>query len=150
MRPCCEGVWVQSRQQKPEIKQRRRCCTEAVFPRVASNSNVRGQTHSLMKDTNEADARVANAINDDVSADKVSQMRWRQIFAAMTRSRVVANSLQGLVDLVAIGNQLTLAPGFASVAENIDEILSCLWRKDQRRRIRGEHPRLWADRCAWL
>ena len=76
-----------------------------------------------MQDTHDADGVGVRAVDDDMGADQVRQVGRGQVIAAMAKLRVVANRRQRVVDLVAVSQKLSLAPGFAGVAQDIDEIL---------------------------
>ena len=95
------------------------------------------QTHALVQDAHDRDTALALTEYDHVRTDQIGQVRRRQIIAVMAELRVVAESLQRVIDLVAIGQQLGLTPGLAGVAEDVDEILPRPRGQRDRRRLMG-------------
>ena len=83
-----------------------------------------GQTHALVQDAHDADTVGIAAIDDDVNANQIRPMRLRQVVAAMAQLRVVADRLERVVDLVAIGQKRVLAPGLAGETQDVDEVLA--------------------------
>jgi len=79
-----------------------------------------------MQDAHNANAVCVYAVDDDMGANQVRLVRWRQIIAAKTKFRCVADRLQRIVNLVAVNQKLTFPPGFTGVAQDIDKILSRL------------------------
>lgn len=58
-----------------------------------------------------------------MGADKIEAMRLGQFRAAVAEIGIVANRLHGLVELVAVNQQLVSAPGLAGVAEDTGNVL---------------------------
>lgn len=89
------------------------------------------QAYALVQDAHDADADAdavgVGAIDDDVRADQVCPMCRRQVVAVMAKLRVVADRLERVVDLVAVGQKLILAPCFAGKTQDVDEILPRSW-----------------------
>ena len=84
-----------------------------------------GQAHPLVQDAHDADAVSADAVDVDVRTDQVGQVSRGQIAPPVAELRVLADRLERVVDLVAVGQQLRLTLGFAGLAQDVDEILSC-------------------------
>ncbi len=61
--------------------------------------NVPVQIHALMQDANHADMSLADAVDDDMRSDRISLVCRRQIIAAMAKLGVVADRLEGVIDL---------------------------------------------------
>ena len=83
------------------------------------------QAHALMQYARDADAVGAQAVDDDVGADKVSEVRRRQVVPAMTDLWVTADRLERVINLVPVGLKLIGSPGLPGVPQDVDEILPC-------------------------
>ena len=66
-----------------------------------------------------------NTVDNDVGANHVSQVRRRQVVAAMTQLRGLGDRLQGIVNLVEVNQKLVLTPNFTGIAQDVDKILPC-------------------------
>lgn len=107
-----------------------------------------GQAHALVQDADNADAVGVGTVDDDVSTDKISQMRGRQVIATMAKLRVVADRLERIVDFVAVGQKLLLTPCLAGVTQDVDEVLARSRGKLEGRWLTEGHLDPWADDCA--
>ena len=70
------------------------------------------QTHALVQDAHDTETVRADAIDDDVRTDQVSQVGRGQVVPPVTELRVLADRLERVVDLVAVGQQLAPGPRF--------------------------------------
>ena len=86
-------------------------------------SDMPAQAHALVQDAHDADTACALAKHDHMRADRLSHVRCRQVVASMTKVRVATDSPKRFVDLVAVDEQLGLAPGLAGVLKDVDEVL---------------------------
>ncbi len=102
-----------------------------------------------MQDADNADAVSVGTVDDDVRTDQESQMRGRQVVATMAKLRVVADRLERIVDFVAVGQELVLAPGISGVTQDVDEVLARSRGKLECRRLTEGHRDPWAGGCAW-
>ena len=100
-----------------------------------------------MRTTPRLSVRV-DAIADDVRTYWAGQMRREQVAPPMAELPVLADCLERVVDLVAVGRQLRQTPCFTGVAQDLDEILLRPWGELERQRVTGAHQRLLAHRCA--
>ena len=91
------------------------------------NSQVVSKTHAAVQDAHNAETVRADAVDDDVRTYRVGQMRRGQVAPPMAVLRVLADRLERVVDLVAVGRQLRQTPCFTAVAQDIDEILLRPW-----------------------
>lgn len=82
-----------------------------------------GNAHALVQDAHNANAVRSDAVDDDVGANQVSQVRRWQVVAAMTKLRIMADRRQRIVDLVAVNQKLVLSPCFAGMTQDIDKVL---------------------------
>ena len=101
--------------------------------------NIPGQAHALVQDAHDADAVGFGAVNNDMGTDQVSQMRRRQVVAVMAQLRVAADRLERVIDLVAVGQKLVLAPRLAGKTQDVDEILPRSRGELEHRRPTGGH-----------
>ena len=67
------------------------------------NSQVVSKTHAAIQDAHNAENVRADAVDDDVRTWRVGQMRRGQVAPSMAELRVLADRLERVVDLVAVG-----------------------------------------------
>ena len=108
-----------------------------------------GYAHALMQDTYNANDVRIDAVDDDVGANQVSQVRRWQIIVAMTKLRIMTNRLQRIVDFVAVNQKLVLTPGFSGMAQDVDKILPSFRGEFEWPRFMEGHRGSSADRYAW-
>jgi len=82
-----------------------------------------------MQDANNANVVGADSVDDDVGTNQVSQVRRRQVLAAMAKLWIMADRGQRIVNFISINKQLVCAPSFAGIAKYVDKVLPRFWGK---------------------
>jgi hypothetical protein len=81
------------------------------------------QAHPLMQNADDRNDLAGSSVDDDVRADEIKPMRFRQLVGLVADVGMLADEIKGFFEFVSIDDELILAPRFAGVPQNVDEIL---------------------------
>ena len=100
-----------------------------------------------MQNADDRNDLAESSVNDDVRADEIEPMRFRQLDCLVAELGMLADDIKGFLQFVLIDDELILAPCFAGVPQNVDEIL-LRKRREFEAKFRGGHQGQSAYRCA--
>jgi hypothetical protein len=76
-----------------------------------------------MQNADNGDYLDCGSVDDDVRADEIKPVGLGQLVGLVADVGMLADEIKGFPELGPIHDELILAPGFAGVPQNVDEIL---------------------------
>ena len=78
--------------------------------------------HTLMQDASDSDFLRLNTIDQHMRADEEHSVAFAQVDLSRPYFRVLAQQLQGGIQLVPVAHQLLFAPGLPGMAKDVDKV----------------------------